>query len=137
MHAPSSTAVRDSGRTMRLVLVLLGSLATLFAATAVRPATLWAASPTSTLSAREHEDDAPVAIKEGRDQCRVSASRTPGDGKGRGVRTRDFALHTVRPTDAGASSPLLVDEGPSGPGSRERRPMRRIRRHLEVMVFLS
>lgn len=136
MDARSSTAVGGSGapRAPRLVLAILVSLAAFFAAT-VRPATLSVASATCWLTA--YDADAPIAIEEGAEQCRVPALRPPRDGRGHGVRVRDFAFDAIRPVDADWASRVFLDDARSGGGSRELAPMRRVRKHVEVMVFLT
>ncbi len=139
MRRPSSTAIeRGGGQSVapRLALLLL-SLAAFFAVS-FRPVPLSTISPAGTLSACDADNDAPVAIEEeGRTQCRIAAVRPPRDGRGQGLRVRDlpfFAIDSSRPPMAAR----LVAEAPAAPsGSRDLAPMRRVRRHVEVMVFLS
>jgi len=139
MGARSSTAVEGSGaprgtRAPRLVLAIFVSLAAFFAAT-LRPAMLSVGSATSTLAASD--SDALVTLEDGAEQPRGPALRPPRDGRGQGVRVRDLAFDAIRPVVPGRAARVLLDDAHSSLGSRELAPMRRVRKHVEVMVFLT
>ena len=137
MRPRSSTAVERSGLsvTPRLALVVLVSLAAFFAAS-FRPISLSMVSAAGTIST--YDADAPVAIEEeGRTQCRIAAFRPARDGRGQGMRVRDLPFFSIDPWHPQVPTGLVTDTAPSPSGSRELTPMRRVRRHAEVMVFLT
>ena len=136
MGAHSSTAVRSGlSSTPRFALAILVSLAAFFAAS-LRPLPLSIAAPGEVVST--HDGDAPVAIEEeGRAQCRVPGVRPTRDGRGHDLRARDLAFGALGPFCPRSIAWAPLDETLSTKGSRELAPMRRVRRHAEVMVFLT
>ena len=140
MRPRSSTAIERGGGqsvTPRLALVVLFSLAAFFVAS-FRPLPVSTCSPAGTLSACDADNDAPVAIEEeGRGQCRIAAVRPPRDGRGQGLRVRELPFFAIDASRLPTATRLVVDTPAEPSGSRELAPMRRVRRHAEVMVFLS
>lgn len=136
MRAQSSTAVRSGlSATPRFALAILVSLAAFFAAS-LRPFPLAIAAPGEVVSTPD--GDAPLAIEEeGRAQCRVPGVRPPRDGRGHGFRARELTLGAVGSICPRSMAWVPFDETLSAKGSRDLAPMRRVRRHLEVMVFLT
>lgn len=133
MGSRTSTAVERAERrdAPRVVLAVLFSLAAFFSA-ALRPVTL-SIVPAGRAIATHEEGDAPVAIdEEACAQCRVTSVRPSRDGRGP---VRDFT-----PCSVDASLPevqvRIAFDIPSADGTWELAPMRRIRKHAEVMVFL-
>ena len=132
MGSRTSTAVERAERcdAPRVVLAVLFSLAAFFSA-ALRPVTLSVVSAGRAIAT--HEGDTPVAIdEEVRAQCRVTAVRPARDGRGH---VRDFSPCSVDAPFPDVRARIAFDI-PSADGTRELAPMRRIRKHAEVMVFL-
>lgn len=132
MRSQTSTAIESAGRRAppRLVLAVLFSLAAFFAA-ALRPVSLFAVSTGRAITTPD--DDTPVAIdEEGRAQCRVTAVRPAREGRGH---VRDVASCPVAPSWCDVSARVAFD-APAADAARDLAPMRRIRKHVEVMVFL-
>ena len=121
--------------TPRLALAIFVSLAAFFAG-ALRPVSLPVASTAREIST--HDADTPVAIEdEARSQCRVAAVRPCRDGRGNGLRGRELPVQPIGVVSARMPVRTLAEHPAPPAGACDLAPMRRVRRHLEVMVFLS